>query len=110
MIETHIIMSLLIFCLILLLVLHLVSFMDLTIIHMVLIHERIALCLDALVTAHILIGSYTHFEPRHLDGSHFPRRGSRPTRSNGEVQKTMRTSLGHMVNPSTEPLIPSYHV
>jgi hypothetical protein len=29
--------------------------MDLTIAHMVLIHERIALCLDALVMAHVLI-------------------------------------------------------
>jgi hypothetical protein len=35
MLETHIIMNLLIFCLVLLLVLHLVSFMDLTIAHMV---------------------------------------------------------------------------
>jgi hypothetical protein len=48
-------MSLFIFCLVLLLVLHLISFMDLTIAHMVLVHERIALCLDALVTAHVLI-------------------------------------------------------
>jgi hypothetical protein len=55
MLETHIVMSLLIFCLILLLVLHLVSFVDLTIAHMVLVHERITLCLDALVTAHVLI-------------------------------------------------------
>jgi hypothetical protein len=55
MLETHIVMSLLIFCLILLLALCLVSFMDLTIGHMVLDHERIALCLDALVTTHILI-------------------------------------------------------
>jgi hypothetical protein len=23
-------------------------------------------------------GSYTHFESRHLDGPHFPRRGTRP--------------------------------
>jgi hypothetical protein len=30
-------------------------------------------------------GSHTHFEPRHLDGPHFPCRGSRPTRPNGEV-------------------------
>jgi hypothetical protein len=29
--------------------------MDLTIYHMILVHERIALCLDALVTAHVLI-------------------------------------------------------
>jgi hypothetical protein len=55
MLETHIMMSLLIFCLILFLVLHLISFMDLTIAHTVLIHDRIALCLDALDTAHILI-------------------------------------------------------
>jgi hypothetical protein len=30
-------------------------------------------------------GSYTHFEPRHLDGPHFPHRGTCPTGSNGEV-------------------------
>jgi hypothetical protein len=48
-------MSLLIFRLILLLVLHLISFMDLTIAHIVLVHERIVLCLDTLVTAHVLI-------------------------------------------------------
>jgi hypothetical protein len=60
---THITMSLLIFRLIAILVLHLVlllmlclaSFMDLTITHMVLVHERTTLCLDALVTSHILI-------------------------------------------------------
>jgi hypothetical protein len=63
MLGTHITMSLLIFCLIAILVLHLVlllmlclaSFMDLTIAHMVLVHERKTLCLDALVTSHILI-------------------------------------------------------
>jgi hypothetical protein len=55
MLETHIVMSLLIFRLILLLMLHLISFMDLTIAHMVLILERIALFLDALVTTHVLI-------------------------------------------------------
>jgi hypothetical protein len=79
MLETHIVMSSLIFCLILnlmfcltftlvpllalshvlclalLLVLRLSSLMDLTIAHMVLVHERTALSLDALVTAHILI-------------------------------------------------------
>jgi hypothetical protein len=55
MLETHIVMSLLIFCLVLLLVIHLVSFMDLTISHMVLVHKRIDLCLDALVTSHVLI-------------------------------------------------------
>jgi hypothetical protein len=58
-------------------------------------------------------GSYTHFEPRHLDGPCFPHRGSRPTSSNAEVQKTVTTSSGRMVkcwirkiyltNPSTEP-------
>jgi hypothetical protein len=55
MLETHIMMSLLIFRLILLLVLCLISFMDLTITHMVLVHKRIALCLDNLVTDHVLI-------------------------------------------------------
>jgi hypothetical protein len=79
MLESHIVMSLLIFrlalilmfrlaftlvlllalshvlCLALLLVLHLSSLMDPTITHMVLVHERTALSLDALVTAHILI-------------------------------------------------------
>jgi hypothetical protein len=60
-------------------------------------------------------GSYTHFEPRHLDASRFSRRGSRPTRPSGEVQRTVKTSSGRMVrcyipiiyltNPSTEPLI-----
>jgi hypothetical protein len=59
------------------------------------------------------VGSYTHFESRHLDGPHFPRCSSRPTRSNGVVQKTVKTSSGRMVkcwipkfyltNPSTEP-------
>jgi hypothetical protein len=48
-------MSLLIFRLILPLVLHLISFMDLTIAHIVLVHKRIDLCLDALVMAHVLI-------------------------------------------------------
>jgi hypothetical protein len=42
-------------CLALLLVLCLSSLMDLTIAHMVLVHERTALCLYALVTAHVLI-------------------------------------------------------
>jgi uncharacterized protein YjeT (DUF2065 family) len=63
MLETHIVMSSLIFhliltlmlCLALLLVLCLISLMDLTIDHMVLVHKKTALCLDALVTAHILI-------------------------------------------------------
>jgi hypothetical protein len=79
MLETHIVMSSLIFrlvlilmfrlaftlvlllalshvfCLALLLVLLLSSLMDSTIAHMVLVHERTALSLDALVTAHVLI-------------------------------------------------------
>jgi hypothetical protein len=78
MLETHIVMSLLISRLVLilmfrlaftlvlllapshvlcalLLVLCLSSLMDLTIAHMVLVHERTALSLDALVTAHVLI-------------------------------------------------------
>jgi hypothetical protein len=79
MVETHIVMSLLIFCLVLilmfrlaltlvlllapshvlcltlLLILCLSSLMNLTITHMVLVHERTVLSLDALVTAHVLI-------------------------------------------------------
>jgi hypothetical protein len=71
MIETHIMMSSLIFRLILILMFHLTftlmlllalfhvlcltSLMDLTITHMVLVHERTALSLDALVMAHILV-------------------------------------------------------
>jgi hypothetical protein len=63
MLETHIVMSSLIFRLVLTLMLHfallivlcLGSLMVLTIAHMVLVHERIALCLDALVTSHVLI-------------------------------------------------------
>jgi hypothetical protein len=79
MLETHIVMSLLIFrlvlilmfrlaftlmlllapfhvlCLAPLLVLCLSLLMDLTIAHMVLVHEKTALSLDALVTAHVLI-------------------------------------------------------
>jgi hypothetical protein len=78
MLETHIVMSSLIFrlvlilmfrlaltlvlcltvfhvlCLALLLVLCLSSLMDLTIDHMVLVHERTALCLDVLDMAHVL--------------------------------------------------------
>jgi hypothetical protein len=71
MLETHIVMSSLIFCLVLILmfrlaftlVLHLALFhvlclsslMDLTIAHIVLAHERTALSLDVLVMTHILI-------------------------------------------------------
>jgi hypothetical protein len=71
MLETHIVMSLLIFRLVLILIFRLAftlvlrlalfhvlclsSLMDLTIAHMVLVHERTALSLDVLVTAHVLI-------------------------------------------------------
>jgi hypothetical protein len=63
MLETHIMISSLIFrldlilmlCLTLTLMLCLNSLMDLIIAHMVLVHERTALCLDALDTAHVLI-------------------------------------------------------
>jgi hypothetical protein len=79
MLETHIVMSSLIFCLVLILMFCLAftlvlllalshmlclallfmfclsSLLDLIIAHMVLIHERTALCLDALDTAHVLI-------------------------------------------------------
>jgi hypothetical protein len=53
--ETHIMMNLLIFCLTFLLILHLIFLMDLTIDHMVLVHERVVLYLDALVSIHALI-------------------------------------------------------
>jgi hypothetical protein len=141
MLETHIVMSSLIFQLVLILmfrlaftlVLHLTllhvlllsSLMDLTIAYMVLVHERITLSLDALVMAHILVvvivsriglifllDGPTPTLPRHLDGPHFSCRGSHPTRSSGEVQRTMKTSSSRMVkcwipkiyltNPSTE--------
>jgi hypothetical protein len=60
MLETHIVMS---FSLIITLVLHLAlllvlclsSLIDLTIAHMVLVHERVTLCLDALDMTHVLI-------------------------------------------------------
>jgi hypothetical protein len=55
MLEINIVMSSLISRLIHILVLHLASLMDLTITHMVLVHERITLCLDSFVIAHILI-------------------------------------------------------
>jgi hypothetical protein len=63
MLETHIMMNFLIFCLALTLMLRLtllfmlclVSLTDLTIGHMVLVYERTALCLDALDTTHVLI-------------------------------------------------------
>jgi hypothetical protein len=55
MLETHIVMSSLIFRLILILMLYLSSFMDLTIAHMVLVHKRTTVCLDALVMTHVII-------------------------------------------------------
>jgi hypothetical protein len=42
-------------------------------------------------------GSYTHFEHRQSDGPRFLHHGSHSTSSNGEVQKTVKTSSGHMV-------------
>jgi hypothetical protein len=42
-------------------------------------------------------GSHTHFELRHLNGACFSRHGSCPTHPNGEVQRTVKTSSGHMV-------------
>jgi hypothetical protein len=118
MLETHIVMSSLIFYLVLTLALHLalllmlclVSLMDLTIAYMVLVHERTTLCLNALVIAHVLIvviishiglvsllEGLTHFELRRLEGPHFPRRGTRLTRPNGEVQRIVKTSSGRIV-------------
>jgi hypothetical protein len=62
-------------------------------------------------------GSFPHFEPRHLDVPRFPHRGSHPTRPNGELERIVKTSSGHMVkcwirkiyltNPSMEPSTPS---
>jgi hypothetical protein len=66
----------LVLCLALLLVLCLSSLMDLTIAHMVLVHEGTALSLDALVTAHVLIVvTVSHV------GLVFPLEGSSPTLS-----------------------------
>jgi hypothetical protein len=62
-------------------------------------------------------GSFTHFEPRHLDGPRFPHRGSHPTQPNGELEMIVNTSSGRMVkcwipkiyltNPGMEPSTPS---
>jgi hypothetical protein len=142
MLETHIMMSLLIFRLILILIFRLAftlvpllalfhvlclsSLMDLAIAHMVLVHKRTALSLDALVTAHVLIvvivshvglvfllEGLSPTELRHLDAPRFSHRDSRPTRPSGEVQTIVKTSSGCMVkcwipkiyltNPSIEP-------
>jgi hypothetical protein len=100
MLETHIVMSSLIFrlvlilifrlaftlvlllalshvfCFALLLLLCLNSLMDLTIAHIVLVHERTALSLDALVTPHVLIVvTVSHV------GLVFPLEGPSPTLS-----------------------------
>jgi hypothetical protein len=58
-------------------------------------------------------GTYTHLEPKHLDGPRFPRRGSCPTGPNSEVQRTVKSSSYRLVkcwipkiyltNLSTEP-------
>jgi hypothetical protein len=83
--------------------------MDLTIAHMVLVHKRTALSLDALGTAHVLIMLIVS----HVDLV-FPREGpSHPTRPSSEVQRTVKTSSSRMVkcwipkiyltNPSTKP-------
>jgi hypothetical protein len=58
-------------------------------------------------------GFHTYFEPRHFNSPHFPHRGLRPTHSNSDVQKIVKTSSGRMIkcwipesyltNPSTEP-------
>jgi hypothetical protein len=92
-------------------VIFLSSLMDLVIAHMILVHERTALSLDAFGygtrphrgdrfpcrSGFSTGGFYTHFEPRHLDGPRFSRRGSCPTRLSGEVQRTIKTSSGLMV-------------
>jgi hypothetical protein len=62
-------------------------------------------------------GSYTHLEPRHLDGPRFTCRDSHPIGSKGEVQKTVKTSDRmvkcwirkiYLTNPSTESSTSSY--
>jgi hypothetical protein len=42
-------------------------------------------------------GSYSYLEPSRFDGPRFSRHVSRPTRSNSEVQRIVKTSLGCMV-------------
>jgi hypothetical protein len=55
MLETHIMMSSSIFSLTFLLMPRLIFLMDLTIAHMVLVHERVVLCLDALMSTYAFI-------------------------------------------------------
>jgi hypothetical protein len=85
--------------------------MDLTIAHMVLVHERTALSLDALVTDHILIvvivscvglvfpleGPSPTLSRETLMVHAFPVVVHVPTRPSGEVQRTVKTSSGRMV-------------
>jgi hypothetical protein len=127
MLETDIVMSSLIFRLILILMFYLAftlmlrlillhglllsSLIDVTIAHMVLVHERTALSLDALITTHVLVvviisrvglvflldGSILTLSRDTWMVHVFPRRGSRPTRPSGEVQMTMKTSSDRMV-------------
>jgi hypothetical protein len=127
MLETHIVMSFLIFrlalsltlCLTLLLVLFLSSLMDLTITHMVLDHERTALSLDALVTAHILIVVIVFrvayfscwrvlhpLKPRHLNDPHFPCHGLHPTQPSVVVVIRVRVITDrHVTSRQPSPFI-----
>jgi hypothetical protein len=150
MLETHIVMNLSIFRLILILMfrlaftlvlllapshvlclaplleLRLSSLMDPTIAHMVLVHERTALSLDALVTAHVLIvvttsrvglvflleGPFPTLSQDTWTINAFPVVVHVPLWPSGEVQRIVKTSSGRMVkcwipkiyltNPSTE--------
>jgi hypothetical protein len=119
-------------CLAFLPVLCLVSLMDLTIAHMVLVHERAAFLPRRFGYSPCphrgdrfprrpgfsARASHTHFESKHLDGPHFPRHGSHLTGPNDEVERTVKTSSGRMVkfwipkiyltNPSTKPSISSH--
>jgi hypothetical protein len=89
---------------------------------MILVHERTALSLDALVTAHVLVVMIVSRVAQvflqegpspTLSGPRFSCHGSRPTRSSDEVQRMVKTPSGRMVkcwipkiyltNPSMEP-------
>jgi hypothetical protein len=110
MLKTHIMMSLLIFRLTFLLVLHLIFLMYLTIAHMILVHE------SGLVTERFGVDPrsprgvrplcrhgfparsiYSHFQSSRFDDPHFPHRGSSLTQSNGEVQMIVKTLSGRMI-------------
>jgi ascorbate-specific PTS system EIIC-type component UlaA len=106
MLETHIVMSSLIFHLILTLMLCLISLRDLTIAHMILLHGRIAFYLDALVLAHVLIvmiifckspvflleGLALTQSLGTLTVHIFSHRDTRPIGPSDEVLKTVKTS------------------